>query len=224
MKLNLVLAEAAIELVPAGLWNDPSVASDARRRGVEASRILLDRSLHHRGMLKLKEGLKRGRPDLVHVALLSVTGTPLYLDGGVKVYVHTNADEVLEFQEKTRIPKSYFRFRGLVEQALSEKPRAGLLKARESSFERLVKEIGSDSVVGLSTQGRRTSMDELSSMVGAARKPCVVIGGFAQGHFSPKTLETMDELIRIHDKPLEAHVVAARVLYELERHAARTND
>ena len=215
-----MLAESALELVPSELRNDPSVVSDAKRRGVDASRILLDRSFHHRAMLRLKDGLKRGRPDLVHVALLSITGTPLYSEGGVKVYVHTYTNEVLELLEKTRIPKSYFRFRGLVEQALTDRPRSGLVRVRESSFERLVKDVGSDSVIGLSTQGRKTSMDELSAMIGAARKPCVAIGGFAQGHFSPKSLEAMDELVRIHDRPLEAHVVAARVLYEVERHAA----
>jgi len=215
-----VLAESALELVPSELRNDPSVVSDAKRRGVDASRILLDRSFHHRAMLRLKDGLKRGRPDLVHVTLLSITGTPLYSDGSVKVYVHTYANDVLELQERTRVPKSYFRFRGLVEQALTDRPKSGLLKVRESSFERLVKEIGSDSVIGLSTQGRKTSMDELSAMIGAARKPCVVIGGFAQGHFSPKSLEAMDELVRIHDKSLEADVVVARVLYEVEKHTA----
>ena len=215
-----MLGESALELVPSELRRDPSVVSDAKRRGVDASRILLDRSFHHRAMLRLKDGLKRGRPDLVHVTLLSITGTPLYSDGSVKVYVHTYANEVLELQERTRVPKSYFRFRGLVEQALTDRPKSGLLKVRESSFERLVKEIGSDSVIGLSTQGRKTSMDELSAMIGAARKPCVVIGGFAQGHFSPKSLEAMDELVRIHDKSLEAHVVVARVLYEVEKHTA----
>jgi rRNA small subunit pseudouridine methyltransferase Nep1 len=224
LKLNLILAESALELVPKELRNDQSVVSDARRRGAEASRILLDRSFHHRAMLKLKDGAKRGRPDLVHVTLLSVTSTPLYMDGEVKVYIHTCADEVLELQERTRVPKSYFRFRGLVEQALVETPKTGLLKVRDSSFERLLKDIGSDSAIGLSTQGRRTPMDELSAMIEAAKNPCVVIGGFAQGHFTPKALEAMDELVRIHEKPLEAHVVAARVLYEVERHSARIND
>lgn len=224
MKLSLVLAESALELVPKELRNDPSVASDARRRGVDASRILLDRSFHHRAMLRLRDGPKRGRPDLVHVALLSVTGTPLYMDGGVKVYIHTHSDDVIELQERTRIPKSFFRFRGLIEQALVERPKKDLLRVRESTFERLVKETGSDSAIGLSTQGRKASMDELSAMIGAARKPAVVVGGFAQGHFSPRVLESLDELVRIHDRPLEAHVVAARVLYEAERHAASTND
>lgn len=224
MRLNLILAEAALELIPGELWKDASVVSDAKRRGLDASRILLDRSFHHRAMLKLRDGPKRGRPDLVHTTLLSITGTPLYIDGGVRVYVHTCANEVLEFQERTRIPKSYFRFRGLVEQALTEKPKVGLLRVREANFERLVKEIGSDSVIGLSTQGRTISMEELSAMIGAARRPSLVIGGFPQGHFSPRTLEAMDELVRIHDRSLEAHVVAARVIYEVERHTTRIND
>jgi len=224
LRLNLVLAEAALELVPKELRGDPSVVPEARRRGAEASRILLDRSLHHRAMLRLKDGPKRGRPDLIHATLLSVTGTPLYMDGAVKAYVHTYADEVLEFQERTRVPKSYFRFRGLVEQALAERPSTGLVRVRDSSFGRLLKDIGSDSVIGLSTQGRRVLMDELSSMIEAAKNPCVVIGGFARGHFSPGALEVLDELVRVHERPLDSHVVAARVLYEVERHLARTND
>ena len=120
MKLNFVLAESALELVPKEILRNPAVTSDSRRRGVDGGRILLDRSFHHSAMVKLKEPEKRGRPDLVHEALLSVTGTPLYLDGSVRVFVHTNQDVVLELAEKTRIPKSYFRFRGLVEKLLTE--------------------------------------------------------------------------------------------------------
>jgi len=175
-------------------------------------------------MLRLKDGLKRGRPDLVHATLLSITGTPLYTDGKVKVFIHMYANGVVELQERTRIPKSYFRFRGLMEQALATTPKSRLLKARESNFEHLVKEIGLDSVIGLSTQGRMTAMDELTAMVGAARSPCLVLGGFAQGHFSPSVLEALDELVRIDERPLDAHVVASRVLYEIEKHLTRTND
>ncbi len=224
MKFNLVLAETALELVPKELRKDPSVLSDSRRREVDPSRILLDRSIHHRAMLRLKDGLKRGRPDLVHVTLLSVTGAPLYTEGMVRVFVHTYTDDVIEVMEKTRIPKSYLRFRGLAEQVLAERPGRGLLKVYRSSPQQLFKSLGSDSVIGLSTQGRPAPMEELSAMISAARSPCIVIGGFAHGHFSPKTLKAVDELVRIHDRPLDAHVVVARVLYELERHLMGTND
>ncbi|MDG7015937.1 MAG: ribosome biogenesis protein [Nitrososphaerota archaeon] len=224
MKLNVVVAEAALELIPRELWRDPSVVSDSARRAVQPSRILLDRSFHHRAMLRLRDGEKRGRPDLVHATLLSISGAPLYTEGMVKVYVHAFGDVVIEVREKTRIPKSYFRFRGLMEQALAERPKTGLLKVWTTDFRELIRQIGSDSVIGLSTRGRSVSMEELAAMVSAAKNPTVVIGGFAHGHFSTKATEAMDELVRIHERQLDAHVVASRVLYEVEKRTARTND
>ncbi len=224
MKLNLVMAESAIELVPRELLRSPAIVSDARRRGVEGSRILLDRSLHHSVMGKLKDSEKRGRPDLVHVTLLSVTGAPLYLDGRVKVFVHTNQDVVLEIAEKTRIPKSYFRFRGLVEKVLAGGSGEGLVRSHSMRIDRLVREvIAPDRAFGLSTQGKQTNLDKLSASVVACTDPCVIIGGFPHGHFSRPTLSLVDELVRVHPRPLEAHVVASRVVYEVEKAAAGIN-
>jgi len=225
VKLNFVLAESALELVPKEILRSPAVASDSRRRGVDASRILLDRSLHHSAMARLKESEKRGRPDLVHAALLSVTGTPLYLDGSVRVLVHTSQDVVLELAERTRIPKSYFRFRGLVEKLLFERSNEGLMKAYGAGIrEVLRKMISPDRVFGLSVQGRQTGPEELAKAIVAAKNPCVVVGGFPHGHFSQETLALVDELVRIHERPLEAHVIASRVVYEVEKVAAGIND
>ncbi len=225
MKLNFVLAESALELVPKEIVRKPAVASDSRRRGVDASRILLDRSLHHSAMARLGDSEKRGRPDLVHAALLSVTGTPLYLDGSVRVFVHTSQDVVLELAERTRIPKSYFRFRGLVEKLLSERSDEGLVKAYGAGIRDLLrKAISPDRVFGLSVQGRQTGPEELAKAIVAAKNPCVVVGGFPHGHFSQETLALLDELVRVHERPLEAHVIASRVIYEVEKAAPRTND
>jgi len=225
VKLNFVLAESALELVPKEIMRKPAVASDSRRRGVDASRILLDRSLHHSAMARLGDSEKRGRPDLVHAALLSVTGTPLYLDGSVRVFVHTSQDVVLELAERTRIPKSYFRFRGLVEKLLSERSDEGLVKAYGAGIRDLLrKAISPDRVFGLSVQGRQTGPEELAKAIVAAKNPCVVVGGFPHGHFSQGTLALLDELVRVHERPLEAHVIASRVIYEVEKAAPRTND
>jgi rRNA small subunit pseudouridine methyltransferase Nep1 len=225
VKLNFVLAESALELVPKEILRSPAVASDSRRRGVDASRILLDRSLHYSAMARLKDSEKRGRPDLVHAALLSVTGTPLYLDGSVRVFVHASQDLVLELAEKTRIPKSYFRFRGLVEKLLSERSDEGLVKAYGAGIRELLrKTISPGKVFGLSVQGRQTGPEELAREIVAVKNPCVIVGGFPHGHFSKETLAYVDELARIHERPLEAHVVASRVVYEIEKAAARTND
>jgi rRNA small subunit pseudouridine methyltransferase Nep1 len=225
VKLNFVLAEAALELVPKELWKSQAVVSDARRRGADASRILLDRSFHHSAMSRLRDSEKRGRPDLVHEAVLSVTGTPLFLDGSVSLFVHTNADLVLEVAEKTRIPKSYYRFRGLMEKLLSERSDGELVKIYPGTMRELVrKKISPDAIFGLSVQGRQTSLEELVEKVRAAKNPCVLVGGFPRGHFSPETLSLADELVRIHARPLEAHVVAARVVYEVEKAVTGFND
>ena len=215
--LNFVLAESALELVPKEIRKSPAVASDANRRGIDASRILLDRSFHHSAMERLKDSEKRGRPDLVHGALLSVTGTPLYLEGRVSVFVHTYGDVVVSIQPKTRIPKRYLRFWGLMEQALSGRG-DGLVTVRESKITDFVrKELAPDVTVGLSVQGERMELEDLAGRLMAADNPCVIVGGFPHGHFSPETLSVIDELVRIHEMPLEAHVVTSRLLYEFEK-------
>jgi len=216
VQLNVVVAEAALELVPSEILKAPAVRNDAARRGVEPARMLLDRSLHHAAMLKLDEGHKRGRPDLVHAALLSLTGSPLYLDGLVKIYVHTRSDVVLDIREETRLPKNYSRFRGLMEQALSGGGAGDLIRTHSASLKELLQIVKPDWVCGLSTEGHMEKLGDLASALVSRKNPCVVIGGFPHGHFSPGTLKLVDELVRIHRSPLETHVVAARLLYEVE--------
>ena len=215
--LNFVLAESALELVPKEIRKLPAAASDARRRQKDASEILLDRSFHHAAMARLKDSEKRGRPDLVHVTLLGVTGTPLYLEGMVRAFVHTYDDLMLEFAEKTRIPKNYLRFRGLMEEALAERPKSGLIRVYPMKVEELARKIGSDLVVGLSVQGKQLRLEELALLAASAKEPIVLVGGFPHGHFTPETISVCNQLIRIHARPLEAHVVASRLLYEVEK-------
>lgn len=223
--LNFVLAESALELVPEEIRRTPSVAIDAKRREKDASEILLDRSFHQSAMGRLKDSEKRGRPDMVHVTLLSVTATPIYLDGRVKVYVHTNMDIVVELEPMTRIPKSYFRFRGLMEKALVEMPKDGLVRVYPSGMvELLKKRIGRRDVTALSVQGKRIDLEVLGKEVASAEGPCVIVGGFPRGHFCPATMSVTDRLVRIDERPLEAHVVAARLMYEVEKASEGMND
>ena len=214
--LYFVLAESALELVPEGIRKRPAVVSDVKRRQKEASAILLDRSFHHSAMTKLNDSEKRGRPDLVHVTLLNVTGKPLYLDGSVRILVHTYDDVVLEIAEKTRIPKNYIRFRGLMEETLEERPKQGLIRVHSMDIKELIRKISTDKVYGLTVQGKMTPLEELAEMITANKNPCIMVGGFPHGHFSTETLSAMDQLVRINARPLEAHVVASRVIYEVE--------
>ena len=222
--LNFVLAEAALELVPKEIWSHPAVVGDAKRRGKKPGEMLLDRSFHHAAMAKLRDSEKRGRPDLVHVTLLNVTGTPLYLEGKVKVCVHMNPGDVIVVAERTRIPKNYLRFRGLIEKCLIERPADGLLSLHELTFSGLLKERRPDKTFGLTVRGRQVDLEDLGREVVAARNPAVVVGGFPHGHFSGEVEKALDETVRIDPRPLEAHVVAARVVYEVERATKGFND
>ncbi|MDG6914376.1 MAG: ribosome biogenesis protein [Nitrososphaerota archaeon] len=217
MKLHFVIGEAALELVPKPLWREPSVRRDAERRGVEPGRILLDRSVHHSAMLKLEDGYRRGRPDLVHLTLLSVTSTPLHQEGKARTYIHTLGDSVLEFGEVARPPKSYARFRNLMEKVLAERPREGLVRVRDADIPRLLESTGSDLSIGLSVQGAPASFEALSNDITATKDPAVVVGGFPRGHFLASSMRAFDRLARIHERPLDAHVVAARIVYEVEK-------
>jgi rRNA small subunit pseudouridine methyltransferase Nep1 len=215
--LNLVIAEAALELVPSELSRHASVRNDARRRELDASEIILDRSIHHAAMLRLKEEYKRGRPDLVHLTLLSVTSTPLYQSGEVKVYIHTRGDVVLEFSEQTRPPKSYFRFRDLMQKSLLEKPSSGLITVYDSSVRQLLQRMNPDLTIGLSVQGKPVTLESLATQLAGVKNPAVLVGGFPKGHFTPETVKVLDLLLRVDANPLDAHVVAARLVYEVEK-------
>ncbi len=223
MRLHFVIAEAALELIPETLWRESSVRSDAARRAQEPGSILLDRSVHHSAMLKLADGYRRGRPDLVHLTLLTVTSTPLHQEGKARVYIHTIDDSVLEFGEGARPPKSYARFRNLMEKLLVERPEEGLVSVRDATLPQLLKRIGTDYAAGLSVQGAPVRLEDLAGELAQRKNPAVIVGGFPRGHFLPKDLKAFDSLVRIDDKALDAHVVAARVVYEVEKAAAKTN-
>lgn len=189
--------------------------ASAKSKGKHPSQILLDRSLHHTAMLKLKDGLRRGRPDLVHQAVLAVTGTPAYLMGEAKLYIHTYANLVIEVAEKTRLPKTYFRFQGLMEKVLSGH-KEELLRVRETKVDDLIDQIGAESVIGFSRRGNLMKPEEWVSKY-VKNNTVFVVGGFPRGGFSPDVVKKFNVMVAIHEMPLETHTVLARVIYDYER-------
>ena len=85
------------------------------------AKTLLDNSWHFAAMKGLDNEIKRGRPDLVHLTLLSICTTPAFYDRRVTVQVHTIDNKVINISNDTRLPKSYHRFQGLMEQLFTEK-------------------------------------------------------------------------------------------------------
>lgn len=216
-----MLAEAALETVPADVTGHPAVTSHARKLGVKASETLLDRSYHHAAMKGLQENWKRGRPDIVHFALMEALATPLFISGGLDVFVHTYGDRVITIAEGLRIPKSYFRFEGVMtslfrDRVVKSDEGKVLLEMQEGTLEELVNDIEADWVVGLSSAGVQSSAQEVVAK-NKVDHCALVIGAFPKGHFSEKTSQLFNCTYSIEGIGLETHVVVARILYECEK-------
>jgi rRNA small subunit pseudouridine methyltransferase Nep1 len=245
--ISLVIAEAALETVPVQIVDHPSVRNYAQRMGRAPDQTLLDRSYHHSAMIhsNLKSQWKRGRPDIVHFALIEALSTPLFIRNGLNVYLHTINNTLICIGENLRIPKSYFRFEALMIDLFKKKIiRPGndnvyadngdnsncnkktynkniLLQLHEDmSFEKVIKDIVKPSkLIGLSTVGIHSTAQSIAAEnVSAESTDCAfVIGGFARGHFSDNTTALLNRIYSIAEYRLEAHVVIARILYECEK-------
>jgi rRNA small subunit pseudouridine methyltransferase Nep1 len=217
--LSLIIAEAALETVPKQIAKHPSVVKLAARKDKGAEKILLDRSYHHNAMLKLENAGRRGRPDLVHFALLEATSTPLYRKNLLNVYVHTVANKVIFLGENVRLPKSYFRFEGLMEELFTNGKVSSdsnmLMELRDMKFQDLIGKLKARQVIGLSRTGVRSSAEEVAKMIDS--DTALVVGGFPRGHFSNTVSGGINYTYSMSELTLEAHIVIARILYEYEK-------
>ena len=224
--ISFVLTESALELVPFELQHHPSVVSHARRLKKHPSEILLDNSWHFAAMKKIKDEIKRGRPDLVHFSMLEATSIHLYLQNKMKFFVHTIDDKVIYFGKNVHIPKSYHRFANLMERLYQDKQIVAnnntdannpdiLLEIKEKTFAELVDEINPSKVIGLSTQGSNSTYEKIAAEI--SDNMCIVLGGFQKGHFSDSVTHQINDLYSISAESFESHVVVARILYEYEK-------
>ena len=182
---------------------------------------MLDRSYHHAAMLKMEEGNKRGRPDIIHFALMEALGTPLFLKGLMRVYVHTIDNKLIAIADNLRVPKSYFRFEGLMvglfrDKSVKSEEGAVLMEISDGTLGDLLDAIKPAKVIGLSTTGVQGTTEKAVAE-NLADDCAFVIGGFPRGHFSESTTKLLNLTCSISDLGLEAHVVIARILYECEK-------
>ena len=215
--LTLVLAESALELVPKELVNHPLVVRDAKRRHKRPEELLLDRSYHHRAMTKLVGSERRGRPDVVHITLLTSLGSPLNLEGKLRIYIHTVKDRVISLSPQVRIPRNTERFKGLIEElfASGRVPSGGepLLESHKMNLPQLIKAIEPSHTVGLTVRGESRSVSEIAASLARENNPVVLIGGFPIGHFSIGATKLANETMKIYPKGLEAWTVASWMIF-----------
>ncbi len=217
--LYIILAESSLELIPKQICNHPSVVSYSKKFKKNSSNTLLDNSWHFGAMKGLDNEIKRGRPDIIHLTLLSLCTTPVFYENKIKVFVHTVNNEVISINNNTRLPKSYHRFQGLMEKLFLTKKIESedeiLMEMKNSSLSQLISKIKPTRIIGLTTQGQKTSLDKLVEQI--EENSCIILGGFQKGHFSNETEKIIEESFSINNSSLEAHLVASRLAYEYEK-------
>ncbi len=173
-------------------------------------------------MKRLPNSWKRGRPDILHFALMEALSTPLFRNMMLRVYVHTINDKIITIADNLRIPKSYFRFERLMVSLFRDKliksdKETILMELSDGTFTDLVDIIKPDMVIGLSTVGVQSNAQKVAENAESVDRPSFVVGGFAKGHFSEKVTIFLGPTYSISNIALEAHVVIARILYECEK-------
>ena len=172
-------------------------------------------------MKSLEEGEKRGRPDIIHFALLEALGSPLNQEGLLQTYVHTIHDYVITVNPEARLPRNYNRFVGLVEQLfeLGGIPSTGpsLLMLERETLSQLLHKIKPSYVVAFSSRGSPDTLENAMAKVSDKQRLVVLIGGFPHGHFSETTIRLANEVVCVDPEMLETWTLTSRVIYEYER-------
>lgn len=220
--LTLIIVEAAVELIPEEIAWHPSVRRHAARRNKRPVELLLDRSYHHSAMLKLRDEYKRGRPDIVYHILLDSVNSPLYKAGLLELYVSTIDGHIIELGKGVRLPRSYDRFIGLMEDLYRKEEimsRSGelLLKVDVRSLSSLLEKLAPDYTILMTEKGELMSYGDVAESLVERRRPVVGIGGFPSGDFKEETLSSFGSKVSIGPERCDASLVACRLIHEVEK-------
>ncbi|HJR84128.1 MAG TPA: ribosome biogenesis protein [Nitrososphaeraceae archaeon] len=224
---SLVIAEAAMELVPQNLRNHPSVRNHSKRTGRGSNELFLDISYHHKAMVEknIDQWWKRGRPDIVHFDLVTALSTPLFKQKKLQVYVSTFDNNLVTLSQDLRIPKNYSRFErlmiGIMNKQKSKDSPALIEYQEDVNFNALMEKIvRPDLIIGFSVKGTKSKISDIlrNNAIDTSKHYCFVVGGFQRGYFSDIVSEACDVIYSISPLGLESHVVISRILYECENH------
>ncbi len=218
--LTILLVDAELELIPEEMLNDRSIAAQSRKRKKSAGKMLLDSNFMHTAIDRFHPGEsnRRGRPDIIHHFLTMALESILNKRGQLRVWIHTRTDRIIEISPEIRLPKSYNRFVGLVEDLYDKgEIRAGdstLLKLRNGNVDDLLSLAGAENVKVLSPTGERTEIRSIFEDGQADQT--VIMGGFSEGDYR-SDIYSLGSAFSIFDEELTIWTVASELIAQYER-------
>lgn len=220
--ISIILVESALERIDFLQRKKNQFKKYEKKQKKPLEKRILDVSIHNHLIQKIPEKIKRGRPDIIHRALLLALDSRLNQEGYLRIYVHTRNDEVITFKPEVRIPRNYNRFIGLIEQLFEVKkipPNAEqtLISIKSQKIEDLINKLYPDRVILFSEKGIPTNDEKLQKIFSRNKNIIILIGGFPHGDFSEKILVLADEIFSIYDKSLTTLSVLSTVIQSAER-------
>jgi rRNA small subunit pseudouridine methyltransferase Nep1 len=222
---SIILEEASLELIPEKFRKHDSCKLVENRFGIPPELQILDDNYHQQLIARLSNREKRGRPDIVHFALLDITSTPAYMEGLVEIYVHTINNMTIKILSGVRLPRTFQRFCGVMAKVLSgkmEEKEEELFEVKyEQTIDQLVSSIDSARVICLTREGIPKGLSSFVLDIHSKQeKAAWIVGGFPRGHFGDGVKALATDIISISKYPLTAHVVTARLCFAIEQKQA----
>ena len=189
--LTVILLDCALELVPSEISSSKEIQNHASKRRKKPTDLLLDQTVHGRAMTKLPDSARRGRPDITYLCLHTLLETPLCKEGLLQVFLHLQDGRIVRISSDVRLPRSYDRFVGLIEQLLARGrvPTEGdpLLEIIQTPLPSLLQSIAPSERTFLAIEGgSQTTLSGLEDIFASDSSDDVIVGvgAFPHGEFS----------------------------------------
>lgn len=151
---------------------------------------------------------------------MAVLDSPLNKAGLVKVYIHTEKNVLIEVNPKTRIPRTFKRFSGLMVQLLHR------LKIRSADGKDVLLKVIKNPIsrhlpagcrcYGFSVGGNLVSPTTFVSKISLIQPTVFIFGAMATGSISRSDHPYIEELVSISQYPLSGVVAINRVMGAIE--------
>ncbi|HIH60664.1 MAG TPA: 16S rRNA methyltransferase, partial [Ferroplasma sp.] len=182
--LRLIIADAELQTVPENMARDRAIRNIAEKNHKKPTEMLLDSNYMHTTIDKYfpGESNRRGRPDIIYIFLEVAMESILNKNKMLDVYVHTRGNYIIHINSETKLPRSYNRFQGLMEDLFKKRSinynGNELLSMREGAIIPFLKNLDGKTVA-LSPEGTSSSLSTIINQDNLN----VIIGGFSQGDY-----------------------------------------
>lgn len=200
-KFNIVIADAALSLVPEKWLSDPKISGYKKKH----KRLpLVDASDHQHLLDKIPREERLDRPDILHFGLLTLLGYQQLNPDKFDIYFTCKYGKY-KVAGGTRLPRSQKRFYGILENLFQGKL-SPFIMSGSIDLNRPSIVFSSDIQAGVSTEittkyVKLEDFEQFNKIENLEKLENIVFGGFAVGEYRTKFENA--QYYSLHEKPME---------------------